>query len=205
MRISSRLPAFPGSPPVHVIQWASPDTDGYSLELVAMSTHTGTHIDAPYHFDAHGARVDDIAPSRLVGPARLMRAPKRRGRCVSAAEIESFEQAHGRLERASRLVIETQWSSHPGPRYFERSPGLDADAARLLARRRVGMVGIDSPSIDAGDSESFLAHKSLARAGAVIVENLCNLHRISEPAFEIAVLPLLLARASGAPARAVAL
>ena len=205
MRITPRLPAFPGSPRAHFIPWASPRTDGYALELVAMSTHTGTHIDAPYHFDAGGDRVGDIRLSRLVGPALLMRARRGRGRCVGAAEIESLEAECGRLARSSRLVIETGWSSRVDARYFERSPGLDADAARLLARRRVGLVGIDSPSVDAGDSESFPAHRALARAGTVIVENLCNLGRVAASPFELAVLPLRLERASGAPARAVAL
>lgn len=208
MRVSPSLAPFPGSPPPHVIPWASRARDGYALELVAMSTHTGTHVDAPLHFDARGASVDAIPASALVGRARILRAPKGRGQDVTAAELESLESLSGRLERGSRLLVETRWSSRAapsGPRYYEGSPGLAPDAARLLARRRVAMVGIDSPSVDPGGSGSFPAHRALARAGAAAVENLRNLRAVRGAEAEVAVLPLLLAGASGAPARAVAL
>lgn len=205
MRVSPSLASFPGSPPVHVIPWASRARDGYALELVAMSTHTGTHVDAPLHFDPRGASVDAIPPSALVGRARILRAPKGRGQDVTAAELESLESLCGRLERGSRVLVETRWSSRAGPRYHERSPGLEPDAARLLARRRVAMVGIDSPSVDPGGSEAFPAHRALARAGAAAVENLRNLRAVRGAEADVAILPLLLAGASGAPARAVAL
>jgi len=208
MRISPSLAPFPGSPPAHLVPWASHARDGYALELVAMSTHTGTHVDAPLHFDPRGASVDEIPPPALVGRARILRAPKGRGQSVRAAELESLEALSGRLERGSRLLVETRWSSREdpaGPRYYDGSPGLAPDAARLLARRRVAMVGIDSPSVDPGGSGRFPAHRALARAGAAAVENLCNLRAVRAGEANVAVLPLPLVGASGAPARAVAL
>ncbi|RNJ71973.1 MAG: cyclase family protein [Thaumarchaeota archaeon S14] len=173
MRVSPSLAPFPGSPPVHVIPWASHGPDGYVLELVAMSTHTGTHVDAPLHFDPGGA-----------------------------------EALSGRLERGSRVLVETRWSSRAaraGARYYDGSPGLEPAAARLLARRGVAMVGIDSPSVDPGGSEAFLAHRALARAGIAAVENLRNLRAVRGDGATVAVLPIPLVGASGAPARAVAL
>ena len=76
-----------------------------------MSTHTGTHVDAPLHFDPGGASVDAIPASALVGSARVLRAPKGRGEDVTAAELESLEALSGRLERGSRVLVETRWSS----------------------------------------------------------------------------------------------
>jgi len=208
MRVSPSLAPFPGSPPVHVIPWASHGPDGYVLELVAMSTHTGTHVDAPLHFDPGGASVDAIPASALVGSARVLRAPKNRGEDVTAAELESLEALSGRLERGSRVLVETRWSSRAaraGARYYDGSPGLEPAAARLLARRGVAMVGIDSPSVDPGGSEAFLAHRALARAGIAAVENLRNLRAVRGDGATVAVLPIPLVGASGAPARAVAL
>ncbi len=205
LSISGRLPVFPGSPQVHTIPWQSHDLHGYGLELVAMSTHTGTHIDAPYHFDPAGATMDKIPISRLVRTSMLVRTRKRRGQNITAGQIEALERDTQKLGPETTIVFETGWSSRLDARYFERSPGLEPGAARLLARRRINMVGIDSPSIDPGDTESYPAHRALARSGTVIVENLCNLARVRTAEFELAVLPLKLARTSGAPARAVAL
>lgn len=188
-----------------MIPWRSLRPHGYNLELVAMSTHTGTHIDAPYHFDSAGITMEKIPVSRLVRTSLLVRTKKRRGQNITAEQIEKLERTAGRLESGTTIVFETQWSSKIDARYFDRSPGLEPDAARLLARRRINMVGIDSPSIDPGDSTSYAAHKTLARSNAIIVENLCNLSKVASPEFEFAALPLKLARASGAPARAVAL
>ena len=66
MTISSDMDAFPGSPSPQFIRWADMKKDGYNMELVFMSSHTGTHMDAPIHFSKNGASIDAIPPSRLV-------------------------------------------------------------------------------------------------------------------------------------------
>lgn len=205
LTVSDKLPTFPDSIPAYTIPWYNIDTHGYNLELVAMSTHTGTHIDAPYHFDPTGEKLDKIPASRLVRTALLIHTKKRRGQNITAAQIETLERNTQKIEPDTTIIFETGWSSKLDARYFEQSPGIEPDAARLLARRRINMVGIDSPSIDPGNSKSFLAHRILARKHTIIVENLCNLDKIRKERFEIAVLPLKLAKASGAPARAVAI
>lgn len=204
LNISEKLPVFPDSPGVHTIPWRNLTSHGYNLELVSMSTHTGTHIDAPYHFDSAGTTLDKIPISRLIRQSLLVHTKKQRGQNITAEQIETLERNTQKLEPDTTIIFETQWSSNINSRYFDHSPGLEHDAARLLARRRINMVGIDSPSIDPGNSESFMAHRTLARSDIIIVENLCNLGKIHKTWFEFIALPLKIARASGAPARAVA-
>lgn len=206
MDVSDGMPAFPGSPRPAFIPWASPAADGYEMEMLFLSSHTGTHVDAPRHFARGGPPVDRIPPSRLAGPAVLLRAPRGARRLVTAADVARLESAAGRIPAGAAAVVATGWSDDPRrPRYFEDCPGLSAGAARLLAARRPSLVGIDSPSVDAGRSRAFPAHRALAAAGVPVVENLANLGRVPGPRFTLAVLPLKLRGASGAPARAVAL
>ena len=208
LAISGSTPVFPGSPEPMFIGWSSIGEDGYNLELVFMSSHTGTHVDAPYHFVPDGIRIDEVPVGRLVvEDAVLVRLPKGRNRPITKAEITSFERANGAIPDGSSVVFDTGWQKNLRKAgFFTENPGLSVPAARYLASKCINLVGIDSPSIDVGRDRSFGAHRALLGSGALAVENLANLGRI--PAgrrFGLAVLPLKLKGATGSPARAVAL
>lgn len=212
LTVSKTLPTFPGSPRPQFIEWSALDEDGYNLELFLASTHSGTHLDAPYHFARDGLRVDQIKPERLVGRAVLIRtaAPRqRRRRAITRDDIREFEESgDGRAIRpGTPVVFHTGWQEgHLGSKdYFLANPGIDRSAARYLASKRVGLVGTDSPSIDVGGDTGFPAHRVLAEAGVVIVENLANLGKIRSDEFDFVILPLKLRGASGSPVRALAL
>lgn len=215
LTISKTLPTFPGSPRPQFIEWSALDEDGYNLELLLASTHSGTHLDAPYHFARDGLRVDQIRPERLVGRAVLIRiaggaiAARSRRRAITRDDIRKFEESvDGRAIRPGTPVIfYTGWQEgHLGSKdYFLANPGIDRSAARYLASKRVGLVGTDSPSIDVGGDPEFPAHRVLAEAGVVIVENLANLGKIRSSEFDFVILPLKLRGASGSPVRALAL
>lgn len=205
--VSESLPSFPGSPRPHVIPWETMDRDGYDLELVFMSAHTGTHMDAPSHFVRGGAAVDRIPMSSLVCDAAIARLDGRdASRPIAWADIAGALPPGGPPARGEALVIRTGWSSRPRrDSYFEKCPGLSAGAARRAASLGLALVGIDSPSIDAGTAASFPAHKALLGAGVPVVENLAGLGRIGAGRFRLAVMPLKLKGATGAPARAASL
>ncbi len=199
-------PQFPGSPRPHMVRWAEQARDGYSMEVMAASTHAGTHIDAPSHFARGGASVDRIPLSRLVRrPAVLVCARRGPGGSVGAGDIESFEAESGRIGRGAAVVLFTGWQSHlRRADFFTRNPGLTRAAARLLASRRPCLVGTDAPSIDRGGDAGFPAHRELLGRGVPVVENLANLERLKCGSFEITVMPARLKGASGAPVRAAA-
>ena len=205
LSISNNLPMYHGTPQPHTIHWDDLKTIGYNSELVAMSTHTGTHIDAPYHFYSKGKKLNKIPTSRLVRKALLVKTIKKREQNISASEIETLEQNIGKIAPDSTIIFQTDWSQMHNTRYYEKSPGLEPDTARLLARRRINMVGLDAPSIDVGSSKSFVAHNTFARSDIIVIESLCNLSKIRKSVFEFAALPLKIDGVSGAPVRAIAI
>ena len=206
LEISPKLPSFPGSPQPQFISWATNETDGYNLELVFLSSHSGTHIDAPFHFIKSGQKVDQIPLKRLICNAVLCKVKKGLDEAITKKDILDFERRHSKIATNSTIIFSTGWSKNLLKRYyFEKNPGLSIDAAKYLASKKINLVGIDSPSIDLGKDSRFLAHHMLLNRGILILENLCNLEKISGLHFKLVVLPLKLKGATGSPVRAIAL
>lgn len=203
--ISEDLPVFPGTPRVKMIPWSTLQHDGYHAEMLFLSSHAGTHMDAPYHFCDDGLRIHQIPMDRLVGEAVLLDMRRGPGGRITRRDIAEWEEKYHTIARGSAVVFRTGWHDHLGrDDYFEANPGLSEDAAEYLAARGVILVGTDSPSIDAGDAGSFPAHQILARSGAVNVENLANLERLEGESFRYVILPLRILDATASPVRAMA-
>ena len=79
LTISNKIPTFPGSPHPHFIPWENINDDGYNLELLFLSSHTGTHMDAPHHFLEKGAKIHEISLKKLVAEAVLIKSKKKGG------------------------------------------------------------------------------------------------------------------------------
>ena len=204
--ISPALPVFPGSPRPQFIPWSDIKDDGYNLELLFLSSHTGTHIDAPYHFASDGITIHQIPLDRLIGRGILIKSPKEADSAITRADITLFEKENGMIPNGSSVFFFTGWQRNlKDSSYFTRNPGLDTSAARYLASKGINLVGTDSPSIDLGRDESFDTHCILSKGNILIVENLANLDRIPSREFDFAILPLNLKGATGSPVRAVAL
>lgn len=204
--ISPALPVFPGSPRPQFIPWSDIKDDGYNLELLFLSSHTGTHIDAPYHFASDGITIHQIPLDRLIGRGILIKSPKEADSAITRADITLFEKENGMIPNGSSVFFFTGWQRNlKDSSYFTRNPGLDTSAARYLASKGINLVGTDSPSIDLGRDESFDTHRILSKGNILIVENLANLDRIPSREFDFAILPLNLKGATGSPVRAVAL
>ena len=105
LTVSEKIPTFPGSPKPHFIEWETIPKDGYNLELLFLSTHTGTHIDAPFHFVKNGKKIHEIAPERLVNEAVLIRIGKNSNRSISKTDIQNFEQKNGKIENGSTVIF----------------------------------------------------------------------------------------------------
>lgn len=201
MQVSPRIPLFPGSPQPSFIAWSTFAAHGYDSEVVHMSTHTGTHMDAPSHFAKGRTTIDKISASRFVSPAVLVRMRKKAGEEISRGDISGEDVSQG-----DAVVIATGWEKHYKSRdYMTKNPGLSKGAAEYLVEKKVNAVAIDSPSIDPGHDEKFTAHNILLPAGVLVIENLCNLYEIKEKRFTLFAAPLKLAGATGSPVRALAL
>ena len=205
LTISNRIPTFPGSPQPNFIPWEKIKDDGYNLELLFLSSHTGTHLDAPYHFLEKGAKIHEISLKKLVSNAVLIKSRKKRNEAVTKTDIQKFEKKHGKIASFSSVIFYTGWQRNLQKKYyFTKNPGLSVSAAKYLASKKVSLVGIDSPSIDLGTDSKFSVHQIFAKKGILIVENLANLEKIKSSKFHLVVLPLKLKNATGSPVRAIA-
>ena len=203
LTVSEKIPTFPGSPKPHFIEWETIPKDGYNLELLFLSTHTGTHIDAPFHFVKNGKKIHEIKPERLVNEAVLIKVGKDSNRSISKTDIQNFEQKNGKIENGSTVIFYTGWQKNLNKEfYFTKNPGLSVSAAKYLVSKKINMVGIDSPSIDLGTDSKFSVHHVLAKNNILIVENLANLGMIKSNNFHLITSPLKLKNATGSPIRA---
>ena len=205
LTISKTIPSFPGSLGPQFIPWSNIGEDGYNMELLFLSSHTGTHLDAPFHFAKDGIKIDQIPLGRLMGRAVLIRAAKPRNSPITKSDILQFEKRNGRIPDGSSVFFFTGWQKNlKKSNYFTENPGLALSAAKYLVRKKTNLVGIDSPSIDLGRDGSFSVHHILSQSNVLIVENLANLDRIRSTGFGFTILPLKLKGATGSPVRAVA-
>ncbi len=205
LTISNKIPAFPGSPQPNFIPWEKIKDDGYNLELLFLSSHTGTHLDAPYHFLEKGSKIHEISIKKLVSEEVLIKYRKKRNETITKTDVQKFEKKHGKIESFSSVIFLTGWQKNLQKKYyFTKNPGLSASAANYLASKKVSLVGIDSPSIDLGTDSKFPVHHIFSKKGILIVENLDNLEKIKSSKFHLVVLPLKLKGSTGSPVRAIA-
>jgi kynurenine formamidase len=199
---------YPGDPVATLTPHSTVARDGYNILAVTMGSQTGTHVDAPYHFADGGDRIDAMDLSLFVGPGVVLdvRGLPPRGRIT----WDLLEPSAAALGPGSVALLHTGWSAHYGtPAYFDH-PYLDAGACRRLLALGVRTICLDAPNIDETPDddhpgEGFPVHHLVAGVSGVIGENLRNLESVDWPDPLVAVLPVRLEGADGAPVRAVAL
>jgi arylformamidase len=209
--ISSNIRVFPGSPQPSFIKWSKFDIHGYDSEVMFLSTHTGTHMDAPCHFISGTATIDEIEVNRFVcNNALLLKIEKESNQTISRNDIIGVEKEEDddgggeEIKEKDTIVFFTGWENHiEKDNYISDNPGLSADAAKYLAEKKVNAVAIDSPSIDPGIDNSFKSHKILLSNNILIIENLCNLEKFNGRRFNLIITPLKLIGVTGSPVRAI--
>jgi kynurenine formamidase len=200
----------------------SADGYWYASFSLSMSEHGGTHLDAPYHFARKGWKADRIPPPAFIGPAVVIDV---RGACeadpdhaVTLEEIHAFEESHGEIPAEARVILYTGWGERwPDHRRYLGDdtpnddsnlhfPGLSAEAALYLADLgRVAAVGIDTASIDPGNSRDFQAHQILAAANIYNLENLDQVEHLPPTGATLIALPMKIGGGSGGPVRVLAI
>ena len=199
--ISADTKVFPGSPQPSFIKWSKFDVHGCDSEVMFLSTHTGTHMDAPSHFISGAATIDKIEIDRFVcNNALLLKIEKKSNQTISLDDIIVGEE----IKEKDTIVFFTRWESQiEKDNYISENPGLSTDAAEYLVEKKVNAVAIDTPSIDPGIDASFKAHKILLSNDILVIENLCNLEKFNTGRFTLIITPLKLISASGSPVRAI--
>ena len=195
----------------------------YAANNFFSSEHGGTHIDAPIHFAQGHQAVDEIPVNRLLGEVVVVdvtsAADANPDYQVSVGDFQRAEKA-GPIPPDAIVLIRTGFSSRwpDAVRYLGTAargeegaahlhfPGLHPDAAKwLIAERRIKAIGIDTASIDSGQSTLFESHRLLYERDIPAFENLTSLDRLPERGAYIVALPMKIRRGSGAPLRAIAI
>ena len=112
LTISKSIPNFPGSPTPQFISWSNLKEDGYNLELLFLSSHTGTHLDAPFHFVKNGIKIDQIPLDRLMGKAILIKIKKSKNSPITKSDILQFEKKNGSIPNKSSIFFFTDWQKN---------------------------------------------------------------------------------------------
>jgi arylformamidase len=190
------LPAFPGDPPLSIEAVQRAGEAPYGLARLSLTTHCGTHVDAPAHFVAGGTTVDALPLEILMGKTRVVEILGRER--VERADLEALD-----LRDDLRVLLKTRMSGQLlKPGYQDDHVYLTGDAALYLAQAGLKLVGFDYLSIDRFGDGSYPAHHALLGAGVVVVEGL-DLSEVEPGEYDMACLPLRVGGGDGAPARVV--
>jgi len=195
--LAAGLPAFPGNPEFE-LQAVKRIAEGGSSNVsrLVLGTHTGTHVDAPWHFFDDGAGADTLPLELLIGRARVIQSSRRGG-------IGREDLAEAGLREDIRVLLKTAnsgfWNGQP---FREDYAHLTESGARYLVEQGVKVVGIDYLSIEEFKKPGAPAHRALLSAGVIVIEGL-NLADAEAGAYEMYCLPLRIAGGDGAPARVV--
>ncbi len=199
LTLSPEIQTWPGDPKFFMERFDKIEAgDNTNTTRIEMSVHTGTHVDAPYHFINHGKGVDQLSLKILTGRVYVLHLPE-----VSVVNRAILEKAEI-PPRTRRLLIRTKNSDYwaKGITEFQTDfVGLTADAAEYLVKRGVKLVGVDYLSV-APYKQSRPTHEVLLRANVIIVEGL-NLAEVSQGRYMLYCLPLKLKGSDGAPARVI--
>jgi kynurenine formamidase len=196
----------------------------YAANDFSAAEHGGTHLDSPIHFYESGMPADEIPLRRLIGEGVVIDVSERCAAApdyqISVDDLRGWEEAQGRELTDTLVLLRTGW----GGRWPERErylgtaefgdeavaklhfPGLHPEAARWLAEERsVRAVGIDTASIDYGQSKLFASHVALFEHDIPVFENVASLDALPDQGFTVVALPMKIRGGSGGPLRIVAL
>lgn len=171
-----------------------------------LCTHMGTHLDAPSHFIAGGATLDDVGPERLVGAGVVWRINRAAGERITAADLTAARPA---LRQGDAVLLWTGYGHLYGTDRYDDHPFLDEAAAHWLVDQEARLVGLDvmtpdQPVSQRPDGFTFPVHRILLGAGVLILENVAAAGPLTGQRVELMVGALPLAGADGAPVRLLA-
>ena len=195
--VDAASPVFPGDARYEQ-RWAATLGPGspVNVSTLTLSPHTGAHADAPLHYDARGAAVGHLDLEPYLGPCRVVHAIG----CGALIEWRHIEHAID-ASLPPRVLVRT-YQRMPAARWDAALAGYAPAVIERLADLGVGLVGIDSASIDPADSKTLDAHQAVRRRGLRVLENLL-LDDVDEGDYELIALPLKLTSADASPVRAV--
>lgn len=196
----------------------------YSANNFETAEHGGTHIDAPIHFVANAESVDEIPLTQLIGKGIKIdiseKASKNRDYQISIEDFTDWEAENGSIPDKAIVLLETGFSKfYPDKKQYLGTdgrgeaavkelhfPGLSPEAATwLVENRNISSIGLDTASIDFGQSTHFQSHVILLSENIPAFENVANLDKLPNKGFQVIALPMKIKGGSGGPLRIIAI
>ena len=207
MPLDAGTVVYPGDPTPWFEVHSSIEAEGFNLLAIHLGSQTGTHVDAPYHFEEDGLRIDEVPVDRFVGPGVVVDATGLDPR----AEItwEHVAPVADHIEPGVIVLLRTGWSEHYGDESYFEHPFLSADACQRMLDLGARTFCLDAINIDETPDDEhpgvgFPCHHLISRADGVIGENF-HLAELPAADFLVACTPVRLTGADGGPVRAVAI
>ncbi|KAI0359221.1 putative cyclase [Trametes cingulata] len=210
--LDENVQIYPGDPAYSCCPALTIAKDGLNVHSISVGSHTGTHVDAPYHFVEDGAQIDAIPLSAFIGNAVVIdvtsKGPKGRIEWADISPYAHLVRRKAALPEGVFVLLHTGWSKHwQSDTYFDH-PFLTRDAAEHLVELGVKLIGVDTLSPDEtrvdGSTPDFGVHEVVLGAGALLAENLTNLEAIQAEHWRVSAVPLKLKGCDGSPVRAFA-
>jgi kynurenine formamidase len=192
-------------PGVTIAQTKTKQKDGWNAKTISSYSHSGTHMDAPWHFESLEVTIDEIPVERFVGKAWVVDVEVHK-----PSQLISLDDIVPQLSQwkpGDSMIIRTGWSdTFDSNEYRDELPRIGVDLAHWMVRNKVNMLGVEPPSVaDVNNLEEVtLIHEILLKAGIIIIEGLVNLEYITTEFCQLIALPLKIFEGDGAPARVVA-
>ncbi len=192
--LDEKAPVYPGVPKPKISSVLNIDRDGFNELLLTFPTHTGTHIDAPYHCIKNGKKLSDFEISYFIGEAIVFN-------CSGQKEIKLSKTDLAKIKKDDFVFLYSGHSEkYLADDYFADYPVISEKSAEQLAEKKIKIFGIDSPS---PDKSPYKIHYIFLGKGIPIVENLYNLSEVAGKRFKCTIAPLKVQNADGAPCRVI--
>jgi arylformamidase len=190
------IPVWPGDQKYHQ-RWTMrmKENDPCNVSAVTMTTHLGTHVDAPYHCDNDGLDIAAVSLRHYIGPARVESIMVQGS--ITPAELGGIE-----WQGVERILLKTRSSGRAEGRFEREYVSFTEEAAEYLGEKGILLVGTDAPSVDSFHSSALAIHKILMRHGIAILEGI-RLDHVKPGDYELICLPLRFAGLDGSPVRAI--
>lgn len=201
--INEDIPVFSCKEKPVINQVFNVDRDGFSELEVTFYTHTGTHIDAPYHALSNGRKLDEFPPDKFIGRAVVADCRNLSSPHITPDDLMPYKED---LMQSDFLILHTGWSHKWGYNsYVKNFPTLTPETAYWLKQFNLNGIGMDTISIDPVEENRLPVHKIVLGDEILIIENLTKLEEVQGHSFTLSCFPLKLENADGSPVRAIAM
>lgn len=201
-KLNNNMSSYSEEEKAQIKDFAVFEKEHFNEKKLEIFSHTGTHIDAPYHMIDKAKTIDEYPIEYFMGKALLIDISE-----YYMVPLEDFKENERRLKEADFVIFRTGWDIYYGmDEYLKFYPSIDSDCAEYLASfPNIRGIGVDTISVDAFDTKGYEVHKAILGSGKIIIENLRNLQEIEDKTmFTLNALPINIEKGDGSLTRAIA-